>query len=105
MVSKRPHSVDLKIKAVLEASKPDVLAVDVADALGIHTYSLYRWKKELKDAGLLSTVPSGKEVQELANLQTELKRLRKVNAQLEMENAVLKKLQEMGDAKKKKPFK
>jgi len=29
-----------------------VLAEEVANEIGIHTFSLYRWKKELRDAGL-----------------------------------------------------
>ena len=105
MSRKRKHPIDLKIKAVLEASKPDVLAEEVANRIGVHTFSLYRWKKELRDAGLLSTVPKKKEENDLSNLQEELKRLRKANAQLEMENAILKKEQELGDAKRKKPSK
>tara|TARA_R110002072_G_scaffold302242_1_gene484423 strand:- start:1479 stop:1661 length:183 start_codon:yes stop_codon:yes gene_type:complete len=60
MSRKRKHPIDLKIKAVLEASKPDVLAAEVANRIGVHTFSLYRWKKELRDAGLLSTVPTKK---------------------------------------------
>lgn len=38
------HSVDLKIRAVLKASKPGILASEVAKEIGIHTFSLYRWK-------------------------------------------------------------
>ena len=105
MSRKRGHPVGLKIKAVLEASKPDVLAEEVAAKIGIHTYSLYRWKKELRDAGLLSIVPTKKESSNLLHLREELRRLRKTNAQLELENAVLKKAKELGEAKRKKPSK
>lgn len=101
----KPYSIDLKIKAVLEASRPDVLAEDVAIKLGIHTFSLYRWKKELRDAGLLSKMPTQKEKDDLLSLRSELKRLRKANATLEVENAILKKVKELGDAKTKKPSK
>ena len=99
------HSIDLKIKAVLAASNPDVLAEDVANELGIHTYSLYRWKKELRDAGILSRMPSEKEKANLLSLREELRMLRKNNAKLEVENAILKKIKELGDAKRKKPSK
>ena len=53
----------------------------------------------------LSTVPTKKEENDLSQLQGELKRLRKANAQLELEVAILKKEQELGDAKRKKPLK
>jgi transposase-like protein len=47
---RKNHSIDLKIKAVLKASKPGVTASEVAQEVGIHTFSLYRRKKELRDA-------------------------------------------------------
>ncbi len=47
---KKHYSIDIKIQAVLKAARPGVLAQEVADEIGIHTFSLYRWKKELRDA-------------------------------------------------------
>lgn len=97
------HSIDLKIKAVLKASKPGVLASEVADEIGIHTFSLYRWKKELRDAGLLNKMPKDEDLSKDLGIQEELRRLKLENEQLKMENAVLKKLKERGNAKRKKP--
>lgn len=98
---KKNHSIDIKIHAVLKASRPGVLARDVADELGIHTFSLYRWKKELRDAGLLNKMPDKADIQSDLKLKDQLKQLQKKYQQLKMENAVLKKCQELGDAKKR----
>lgn len=99
------HSIDLKIRAVLKASKPGILASEVAKEIGIHTFSLYRWKKELRDAGLLDNMPKKEDLEGDLKMLAELKKLRKENQQLKMENAVLKKQKELGEARKKKPLK
>jgi transposase len=102
---RKNHSIDLKIKAVLKASKPGITASEVAEEIGIHTFSLYRWKKELRDAGLLSKMPKKKDLETDLGLEDKLRRLQKENEQLRMENAILKKLKEYGDAQRKKPLK
>jgi transposase-like protein len=102
---RRNYSVDIKIQAVLKASRPGVLAREVAEEIGIHTFSLYRWKKELRDAGLLDKMPDKSDFQTDLKLKNQLRQLEKENKQLKMENAVLKKLKEIGDAKRKKPSK
>jgi len=101
----KKHSIDLKIKAVLKASKPGVTASEVAQEIGIHTFSLYRWKKELRDAGLLSKMPDKKDLESDLGLEDKLRQLEKENQRLLMENAILKKLKEHGEAKRKKPLK
>ena len=53
MKKRMNHGTEEKIWAVIEANQPGRLAEDVAKKVGIHTFSLYRWKKELRDAGLL----------------------------------------------------
>jgi transposase-like protein len=100
---KKYYSIDIKMRAVLKASRPGVLAQDVADEIGIHTFSLYRWKKELRDAGLLNKMPKKIDVQSDLKLRDQLERVQKENRQLKMENAVLKKLRALGDAKRKTP--
>ncbi len=87
---KKHYSIDIKIQAVLKAARPGVLAQEVADEIGIHTFSLYRWKKELRDAGLLNKMPEKIDVQTDLKLQDQLERVQKENWQLKMENAVLK---------------
>ena len=102
---KKIHTLEEKIRAVKKASKPDVLAGDVAKEIGIHTFSLYRWKKELRDKGLKGKMNNKSEIKNKLEIQKELKRLEKENKQLKMENDVLKKLQELDDARKKKSSK
>lgn len=102
---RKNHSIDLKIKAVLKASRPGITASEVAKEIGIHTFSLYRWKKELRDAGLLNKMPKEKDLETDLVLDEKLRRLQKENEYLRMENAVLKKLKEYGEAKRKKPSK
>ncbi|WXG53390.1 MAG: hypothetical protein RNU03_01425 [Candidatus Sedimenticola sp. (ex Thyasira tokunagai)] len=50
-------------------------------------------------------MPDKIDVQTDLKLREQLKQLEKENKHLRMENAVLKKLEEMGDAKRKKPSK
>ena len=99
------HSIDLKIRAVLKSCKPGVLAADVAKEIGIHTFSLYRWKKELRDAGLLNRMPKREALEGDLFKDKRLNELEIENERLKMEVAVLKKLKELGDAKRKKPSK
>ena len=49
---KKFYTLKEKIKAVKKANKPGVFASDVANEIGIPPFSLYRWKKELRDRGL-----------------------------------------------------
>ena len=102
---KQGHSLQVKINAVLQAELPGVLAEDVARKLGIHTFSLYRWKKELRDAGLIGDMTDKANIKAKLDQLEELKRLRKENEALKLENDVLKKLKELGEARKKKPSK
>ena len=102
---KKNHSIDLKINAVLKASKPGITASEVAQEIGIHTFSLYRWKKELRDAGLLSKMPKKRDIEGDLEQAEQLKQLKKENKYLKMENAILKKQKELGEAKRKKPSK
>ena len=99
------HSLKVKINAVLQANLPGVLAEDVAKELGIHTFSLYRWKKELRDAGLIGDMTDKANIKNKLDQLEELKRLRKENEALKLENDVLKKQKELGEAQKKKPSK
>jgi len=39
---KKHCSIDIKIQAVLKAARAGVLAEEVANEIGIHTFSLYR---------------------------------------------------------------
>ena len=102
---RKNHSVDIKIRAVLKACRPGVTASDVAEEIGIHTFSLYRWKKELRDAGLLNKMPKEKDLDTDLKLEQKYKQLQKENEHLRMENAVLKNSRNTAKPKTKKPSK
>lgn len=102
---KKTFTITQKLRAVRKAKKEGVLAEEVAKEYGIHTFSLYRWKKELRDMGFNESMTNKEDVKKKLSLQEELKQLRKENKQLQMENAVLKKLKELDDAQKKKSSK
>jgi transposase-like protein len=50
---------------------------EVAQEIGIHTFSLYRWKKELHDAGLLNKMPRKKDLEVDLELEEKLRQLKK----------------------------
>ncbi len=102
---KKTFKLEEKVRAVKKASRPGVLASQVAEEIGIHTLSLYRWKKELRDLGFNNDMSNRAVVKKKLDTQDELRRLREENQQLKMENAVLKKLKEFDDALKKKTSK
>ena len=102
---KKFHPLKVKINAVLQANLPGVLAEDIAKELGIHTFSLYRWKKELRDAGFIGDMTDQSNIKNKLKQREELKLLRKEIEDLKIENAILKKQKEYGEARKKKPSK
>ena len=102
---KKFYTLEEKLRAVRKANKPGVLAEDVANKIGIHTFSLYRWKKELREYGLNEKMNNKQNVKNKLEYLKSLKRLEKENKQLKMENDVLKKLKELDDAQKKKSLK
>ena len=102
---KKFHPLKVKINAVLQANLPGVLAEDIAKELGIHTFSLYRWKKELRDAGFIGDMTDKSNIKNKLKQREELKLLRKEIEDLKIENAILKKQKEHGEARKKKPSK
>jgi transposase len=92
MKKRMNHGTEEKIWAVLEANRPGNVASDVAKKVGVHTFSLYRWKKELRDAGLL--VMSDREIKVGKPTKVQLshvQKLEKENRRLRMENDLLKK--------------
>ena len=93
------YPVDFKIKAVELSLRDNVMSKDVALALDIHPLMLSRWRKEYREGkfknvprykssnGLMSEVPSKKELNKIKQLQKE-------NERLKQENDLLKKWQQ-----------
>ena len=84
---KRNYTKDFKIKACELVLTDGIKIAVVAEKLGIHPNMLYRWVDEYRTQGNDAFV--GKGHQKPAD--AELRKLRKENEQLRMENEILKK--------------
>ena len=84
---KRTYSKEFKIKACELVIKDNIAVAVVAEKFGINHIMLHRWISEYRELGNDAFV--GKGHQNPADL--ELRRLRKENERLKMENEILKK--------------
>ena len=84
---KRTYSKEFKVKACELVKEDGIKVAVVAEKFGIHPNMLYRWIDEYETYGEEAFV--GKGHQKAADAQ--LKKLRKENEQLKMENEILKK--------------
>ena len=84
---KRTYSKEFKIKACELVTKDDIAVAVVAEKFGIHHVMLHRWVSEYRELGEEAFV--GKGHQNPAD--AELRKLRKENERLKMENEILKK--------------
>jgi len=84
---KRTFSKDFKIKACELVIKDGIKHAVVAEKMGINKIMLYRWIDEYETYGTEAFVGKGK----LRAEDAELKKLRKENERLKMENEILKK--------------
>ena len=84
---KRSYTKEFKIKACELVMTDGIKASVVAEKLGINVVMLYRWMDEYRTDGAEAFV--GKGYQKPAD--AELRRLRKENERLKMENEILKK--------------
>lgn len=104
-ITKKKHyesyTLAFKVKAVKESNKKGVMAIDVADALGIHPVMLYRWRQEFREGRLsenkhmkIPTPPPKKSREESDKLKVaerKIKELEKRLAAREEEVIILKK--------------
>ena len=84
---RRVFSKEFKIKACELVVKDGIKHAVVADKIGINKIMLYRWIDEYETHGAEAFVGSGNQRSEDA----ELRKLRKENERLKMENEILKK--------------
>ena len=87
--SKASYSEEYKQQALELWRKSGRSAAKVAAELGIRAPLLYRWARA--ERGSSEAKPSGKPVQSVAQLETEIRRLREENAKLLEQREVLKK--------------
>lgn len=84
---KRNFSKEFKVQACELVMKDGIRPSVVAEKLGIHVVMLYRWVDEYQTNGENAFVGKG----HLAPADAELRKLRKENERLKMENEILKK--------------
>ena len=84
---KRTYSKEFKIKACELVMKDNIAVSIVAEKFGINHIMLHRWVSEYRELGNEAFV--GKGYQHPAD--AELRKLRKENERLKMENEILKK--------------
>lgn len=83
---RRFHTKEFKKEAVNLVKEQGYPVAEAARNLGVSPSILGRWKRELEKSEDGETNPGS-----MANMQAELKRLRKKNKRLEMEREILKK--------------
>jgi transposase len=98
------YSDEFKVKAVCLADQPDILATEVADALGIHPIMLYRWRKEFRE-GKFKVDKRKKTLSIDAKILSDVRRLGELereNQKLRIENDLLKKTIEFNSEKRRR---
>ncbi len=83
----KKYSKEFKIQACELVSKDGIKVSIVAEKFGIHPNMLYRWIEEYERDGKEAFVGKGN----TKPADAELKKLRKENERLKMENEILKK--------------
>ena len=84
---KRTYSKEFKVKVCELVIKDGIKHAVVAEKMGINKIMLYRWISEYETYGEEAFVGAGHQCSEDA----ELRKLRKENERLKMENEILKK--------------
>ncbi len=84
---KRTYSKEFKVKACELVLKDEIKHAVVAERLGINVVMLYRWISEYETFGDEAFVGKGRQ----RSADAELRKLRKENERLKMENDILKK--------------
>ena len=84
---KRTYSKEFKVKACELVLRDQIKPAVVAEKLGINKVMLYRWMSEYESLGDEAFVGKGHQ----RSADAELRKLRKENERLKMENEILKK--------------
>ena len=84
---KRSYSKEFKVQACELVVKDHIKVSVVAERFGIHTVMLHRWVSEYETYGEEAFVGKGNQ----RSGDAELRKLRKENERLKMENEILKK--------------
>ena len=94
------YNYQFRHTAVRVTNYPDIQAVDVAEALGIHPIMLYRWRGEMQPGKINDNDQEARSISELMEAERKIKQLEKELAKVRQENTVLRKAENLFPGKK-----
>ena len=94
------YNFQFKHTAVSVTNHPDILSIDVAEALNIHPIMLYRWRQEMREGVLEDNDKEARSKDKLLAAENKIKKLERELKRVREENTVLKKAERLFPAKK-----
>lgn len=84
------YNYQFKHTAVVITNHPNILSVDVAEALRIHPVMLYRWRQGMREGKLENNDQEARSRDKLLFAETKIKKLEGKLKRIRAENAILK---------------
>lgn len=94
------YNFQFKHTAVSITNHPNILSVDVAEALNIHPIMLYRWRQEMREGVLENNDKEARSIDKLLATEKKVKALEKELQRVRAENTILKKAERLFPEKK-----
>ena len=94
------YNFQFKHTAVSITNHPNILSVDVAEALNIHPIMLYRWRQEMREGILENNNQEARSRDKLIQAENKIKKLESELKRVREENNVLKKAERLFPGKK-----
>ncbi|MES9887706.1 MAG: transposase [Candidatus Sedimenticola sp. 6PFRAG1] len=94
------YNYQFKHTAVKITNHPNILSVDVAEALDIHPIMLYRWRQELREGKLENNDQEARSRDKLLHAEKKIRKLEEELKRVRAENAILKKAEQLFPGKK-----
>lgn len=94
------YNFQFKHTAVSITNHPNILSVDVAEALNIHPIMLYRWRQEMREGILENNDQEARSRDKLVAAEKKIKKLERELKRVRDENTILKKAERLFPEKK-----
>jgi len=94
------YNFQFKHTAVSITNHPNILSVDVAEALNIHPIMLYRWRQEMREGILEDNDKEARSRDKLLAADKKIKKLEQELKRVRAENTILKKAERLFPEKK-----
>ena len=94
------YNFQFKHTAVSITNHPNILSVDVAEALNIHPIMLYRWRQEMREGILENNDKEARSRDKLLSAVSKIKKLEYELKRVRAENTLLKKAERLFPEKK-----